>query len=72
MFYIYRLCVSDEDYNQYECIQEYINNKLREELKCNLPHHIHNEVDTGKKICANLSEFQGKTLVSVNDPKSER
>ena len=61
---IHRTCVSYEGYNQYECIQEHVNERLRQEIKCSLPHHIHNNVNTGKDICANMSEFQGESIYS--------
>ena len=50
-------CISDEDYNQYDCFHKYSEDRLRAELSCILPHHAHNNLNTSKQVCEGLEDF---------------
>ena len=50
-------CISDDEYNQYDCFQQYSEDRLRAELRCILPHHAHNNLNSSKPICEGLEDF---------------
>ena len=50
-------CISDDEYNQYDCFHKYSEDRLRAELSCILPHHAHNNLNTSKRVCEGLEDF---------------
>ena len=52
----------DLDYNQYECQQNYIKERMQSEAKCLWPYQIYNRLIKGKNICVNMTDFEGKSL----------
>ena len=58
-------CVPDLDYNQYECRQNYIKERMQREAKCLLPFQIYNKIILGKNICVNMTDFEGKCVMFV-------
>lgn len=49
--------------------------RIKDELKCLWPFHIHNKPNLGKYICDNMTEFEGmgiqlsNVLVSMTSPR---
>ena len=62
---ISRSCVDDIYYNQYDCIMQNVEKRLRREIHCRFPYQAFNEVLTEKNICANFSDYECNIMLFV-------
>ena len=60
---IFRTCTSDETYSRYDCVEEYVNRKIKDEVSCILSMQAHNEPNTNKTICSNMTLFYSKVFL---------
>ena len=48
------------DINHYECIKNYVNQRLRGELECYLPHQVYDKHNGLNDTCVNMTVDEGK------------
>lgn len=71
----YSSCIKNPEYSQYDCYDNEMEGRIKDELKCLWPFHIHNKPNLGKYICDNMTEFEGmgiqlsNVLVSMTSPR---
>ena len=63
-------CINDPEYSQYDCYENKMNDRLKDELKCLWPFQAHNKLNIGKDICDNLTELQGRCTLLSNSVKN--
>ena len=71
----YSSCINNPEYSQYDCYDNEMEGRIKDELKCLWPFHIHNKPNLGKYIWDNMTEFEGRgiqfsnVLVSMTSPR---
>ena len=63
---IFRTCTSDDEtYSRYDCVEAYVNRRINNEISCILSMQAHNEPNTNKTICSNMTLFFSKVFSHI-------
>ena len=52
--------MKDPEYNQYDCYERKMKERLQKKVKCLWPFQVHNRLNVSKDICHNMTEVDGK------------
>ena len=57
-----RNCIPDDIYNSYDCIENYVDQRIEKEVSCILPAQAYNNPNINKNICLNKTMFLSNIL----------
>ena len=58
----YSSCIKNPEYSQYGCYDNEMEGRIKDELKCLWPFHVHNKPNLGNDLCGNMTEFEGRGI----------